>query len=323
MPVENRVYRLIAEPTGVPVWSPAGGAIAWASEDGLAIYDLEDQRRRQLSTRAIAGRPAWAPDGAAIAFVDRTDRVLAVVEVPTGQPRFVAPIANPEAPGDPQQVLNLGGPEWSPDGAMIAFTCWDGAGDELCTIGADGQGRRQLTQIEQASVRADGSSLERPQAIANAGPAAWSPDGRLVAVAVYPERRGAQAGLFVIDLARGKSRKVSPLQPNWEIAWFPDGSALLCSFTREGRSDVYRVSLEGGQAENLTAALGAGARYPKLDATGSLLAVTTRGRLVILNLENGSMWSVATSGAAKYPAWSGDGSAIAFALDEDPIQWYE
>lgn len=322
MEVGSESARLVGEPAGVPVWSPTGAAIAWASEDGLAIVHLEDETTHQLSTRAVAGRPAWAPDGSAVAFVDGTAWSLSVVDAQSGQALFDTPVANPDARKPAHPLLTLGGPSWSPDGERIAFSCWDGDSDEICTIGADGEDRQQLTQIQHADNGPLSSGTE-PRSVANTGPAAWSPDGRTIAVAVYPEQRGAPAGVFVIDIHRGRSRKLSSIQPNWEITWFPDGTAVVCSSTKDGRSDVYRISLGDGKAQNLTAELATGARYPALGADGSRLAVTTRNGITIVNLGDGSIVPIDTPQAAKYPAWNSDGSAVAYSVADDPIRWYE
>jgi hypothetical protein len=131
-----------------------------------------------------------------LAYLDRDLAALVVADANSGRVRFQAPIRNPGAPGAPLALVTLGGPTWAPDGSRIAFNCWDGRGDELCVIGKDGSGRRQVTQLEPpASGR---SATQDPSALAlsNVGPAAWSPDGKSIAVAAYAELRGSRLGSF-------------------------------------------------------------------------------------------------------------------------------
>lgn len=307
----------IGGPAGVPVWSSDGRILAWATEDGLMIAARESAQTRTLTNRPVVGRPAWSPAGNAIAFVDEASASLIVAESSTGKSLLEAPIATESAGRDAQELLGLGGPSWAPDGARLAYVCWDGAGDELCVMNADGTGSRTVTKLEPAPSAVDG------MASSNVGPPAWSPDGAAIAVAAYPERRGAAAGVFLIDLDLGTARRVSKLVPNSEITWTPDGASLIFAASEKGRSDVLRVAVNSSESTKLTADLPKGGRSPALSPDGKELAIVSGGTIVVLDGPNVVRQINTTDLRGMAPAWSPSGGEIAFAAAQDPIRTYD
>ncbi len=307
----------IGGPAGVPVWSSDGRNLAWATEDGLILAALEGAQTRKLSSRPVVGRPAWSPAGNAIAFVDEASASLIVAESSTGRSLLEAPIATESVGRDAQEIMGLGGPSWAPDGARLAYVCWDGAGDELCVMNADGTGGRTVTKLEPAPSAVDAT------ASSNVGPPAWSPDGATIAVAAYPERRGAAAGVFLIDLEQGTARRVSKLLPNSEITWTPDGASLIFAASEKGRSDVLRVAVNSSESTKLTADLPKGGRSPTLSPDGKEVAAVSGGTIVVLEGSNvvRQINTVDLRGMA--PAWSPSGGEIAFAAAQDPIRSYD
>lgn len=312
----------LGEPAGAPAWAPTGDTIAWATEDGLYIRGLNANAPVLFSTRTAAGRPAWSPDGAAIAIVDREAETLVALDAANGEVRFEIEISTPDARHRPLALPILGGPAWSPDAAWLAFNCWDGHGDEICVTRADGSGRRQVTHIQTSSGAGEPLPGARVVAASNAGPPAWSPDGDALALAVYPEQRGAAAGVFVVDLEAGSARRVSQLLPNSELQWFQDGEWLLFSARDEGRSDVFRVPVRAGEVERITASLGAGAREPALAPDQRRLAVISSGDVVILDLQGDLQESIDSALIFRQPAWNDQGDSIAFAAAPDALDSY-
>lgn len=326
--VESGVYvadllggppQTLGAPAGAPVWAPTGDVVAWASEDGLFLRDISEPEAERLSTRVAAGEPAWSPDGDAIAIIDREAETLVALDIETGAIRFEIDVATREAQDRPLALPILGAPAWSPDGTRLAFNCWDGHGDEICIAGADGSGFRQVTYIQTRRTPSDPPPEALVLAVANAGPPTWSPDGGELALAVYPEQRGAAAGIYVVDLEAGVARRVSTLLPNSKLAWFADGQSLLFSARDQGRSDVFRVPSSAGEAERLTAALHAGAREPTLSPDQTQLAVVSNGDLVLLSIDGLVESTLDGPYERRLPAWNPVGDQIAFAAAPNPL----
>jgi Tol biopolymer transport system component len=159
-------------------------------------------------------------------------------------------------------------------------------------------------------------------AASNAGPAAWSPSGDLLAVAVYPERPGAPTGVFLVDLEEGIGRRVSALQPNSAISWTADGGSIIFSAFRRGRSDAFRVALASFTHQRLTESLPEPSRNPAVSPDGSRIAVETGGEIVVLD-QQGAQQAFGVSGLrSSFPSWNFDGTAIAVAATNDPIPSY-
>ncbi|HKE18061.1 MAG TPA: S9 family peptidase [Kofleriaceae bacterium] len=85
---------------------------------------------------------------------------------------------------------------------------------------------------------------------------AVSPDGKLVAFSVRDTDVEANRGRFDIWVAAVDGSSTRPLTRDPENdtspAWSPDGSAVLFLSTRSGTSQVWRIPVGGGEAEQLT-----------------------------------------------------------------------
>lgn len=83
-----------------------------------------------------------------------------------------------------------------------------------------------------------------------------SPDGRQVAFTIREtnwEENAYETEIWVGDTATGQSRQVtnarkSSMQPSWS----PDGAWLAFISDRDGKRQLYRIALRGGEAERLT-----------------------------------------------------------------------
>jgi Tol biopolymer transport system component len=319
---EDGALTWVGEPAGIPVWSPLDNSVAWGNEDGLFVRPLGEAGWRRLSGSPVAGVPAWSPDGKSLAYIDRDRAALIVLGVATGDEQFTQPLDRRPSASARFPLLTLGGPSWSPDGSHIAYVCWDGAGDEICLIRSDGTGWRQLTRLARLRADGEGATPLLPQAASNTGPAAWSPDGDSLAVAVYPERPGAPTGVFLVHLDEGLGRRVSSLQPNSVIIWSPEGGSIVFSAFRRGRSDTFRVVLATYTQFRVTEALPDASRNPAVAPDGSRIAVESGGGIVVLGRQ-GPPQAFSVSGLrSSYPSWSPDGTMIAIAATNDPIASY-
>ncbi len=83
-----------------------------------------------------------------------------------------------------------------------------------------------------------------------------SPDGSMIILSSHHEGEGSQ--VYVMPVAGGRLRKVTPEAPSWWHGVSPDGKRLAYVAARGGRRvvDVYTIGLDGGEEIRLTAGEG-------------------------------------------------------------------
>ena len=194
-------------------------------------------------------------------------------------------------------------PDWSPDGATIAFTSSRGGSQGIYVMNADGSGQRRLS----------GDATESEPA--------WSPDGSRIA---FTRREGETADIWLMDAAGGNTVRVTddPAADS-EPTWSPDGARI--AFIRahaDGSSHLYVMNADGSGVERLTSEAGWGARWsPQWSPDGDRIAVTVAECAIGCGF---GIWFVAVDGAYEpYPilmngsvielSWSPDGEWIVFA----------
>jgi dipeptidyl aminopeptidase/acylaminoacyl peptidase len=88
------------------------------------------------------------------------------------------------------------------------------------------------------------------------GSPAISPDGRQVAFTIREtnwDENAYETEIWIGDAATGQSRQVSNARKSsMQPAWSPDGAWLAFVSDRDGKRQLYRIALRGGEAERLT-----------------------------------------------------------------------
>lgn len=222
---------------GIADWSGDGKRILFSLVAGassrLWSMDVDGHDRRLLAT--VPGRaPRLSPDGARLLHLEGSWTEVKLI------------VSNRDG-GNARQLTDgtsvVWGPRWSPDGASIAFTGRDGAGQlHIRLIGADGGVPRQLTHL----------SMEEGQAQAPS----WSRDGRRLAVQVSRGQRGTDSSqIAVVDAVTGAVRMLAPHDRQYldeTPSWFPDGRRIAFQSNRTGRMEVWVMNADGTGAVQLT-----------------------------------------------------------------------
>lgn len=224
-PVFGNLLRLTNDPTDdyQPAYSRDGSKIAFVSmRDGNAeIYTMraDGSSLRRLTRHSDPDLfPAWSPDGTRIVFASSRDG--------GGMRLFVID-------ADGANLRELGGgaeaqqPTWSPDGSRIAYVAGVGGGSfDLFVMNADGTAITRLTE---------GLSVQFP---------AFSPDGSKIAFSAY---RDGNAELYLYQ--NGAARRLTHNTfRDEDPTWTADGTRLVMVSDRTGRSGMYLLWLNSGQA---------------------------------------------------------------------------
>jgi Tol biopolymer transport system component len=207
-----------------PTWSPDGRKIVYATDAGrrqpLRLYVMNaDGSGQQPLTRNRRGTdysdPQWSPDGKTIA--------VAVLKAGETRRAFDSSIAliNAVDGGNLRRLTPPGGPDelnpnWSPDGASIAFEVnrlFDVRQSDIWLMNADGSGKRRLTDTRFYETYP-----------------VFSPDGTRIAFAGDRDNRNLSTGRlergFEIYTMATDGNDVTRVTDNRRAELFPDWQPL-------------------------------------------------------------------------------------------------
>ena len=202
----------------------------------IFVVDRDGTGRRQLTTAPeLDDSPAWSPDGSRIAFRSYRGGHDGEIWVMNADGTGAVNLT----PTTGTAIIDNRRPSWSPDGRAIVFASTLGGEWGIWTMGADGGGKRQLTNTpaldaepawspdgrEIAFRRSDASGSDilvmpavggEPVRLALPGEQrlpAWSSDGRLIAFVGQPTVHD-QPELYVMR-ADGREVRLVTVQPSW------------------------------------------------------------------------------------------------------------
>jgi len=173
--------------------------------------------------------PSFSPKGDRMAFA----QVLTDVNI--WQVELAAPGSEPAAPVSLIASTYVDHtPQFSPDGAQIAFASYRSGSPEIWICAADGSDSLQMTYFR-------GPETDLP---------AWSPDGQRI---VFGSRAAGSDDIYVMSRGGGKiERLTNDPSDDKGPSYSRDGKWIYFSSNRSGEPQIWRIPAEGGPAAQVT-----------------------------------------------------------------------
>jgi TolB protein len=261
-------------------------------------------------------RPVWSPDGSKIAITAQTvvsswTSEVFVLDVSKGRKKSIMYTDN-------GSVLAIG---WSPDGNQLLLASQEGGDwpEGIWKINADKKSSAEF--------------------LASGYDAAWSPDGKSLAVLTHAKGRAHQdVKISLVNLETKDEeiifRKRASNVVGDDLAWSPSGDELIFAYGPPGvgQLDLYVLNVATAEARRITEE---GENYsPSWSPDGNLIAyLSDPGKeynpvLFIADKNNTCRQELVSLDDLRWPSWSPDGKQIAFishgkvyllSLDEFPM----
>ena len=286
--------------------------------------------------------PSWSPNGRTVAFM----RQQVGCDPPEESLGFVTPGEGEKVYGRDGRRRSWAPPSWAPSGLAVAYGREResiGVTAPTGPVGDDGPGLYPswAGNFVAATV---GTSLQAFELIADTrrtlipdyvkptqsnGVAAWSPDHTRLALGVMLDP--STGGIAVVDaggsgfrvIAAGRNQSINP-------TWSSDGKSIAFETNRDGDFEIYSIHADGTDLRNLTNLSNADDRMPAWH--GSTIAfITDRHRAPSDNFGfalytmtdegRAQTWRAADLHPYSPPAWSPDGSKLAYSSGRECLRW--
>jgi Tol biopolymer transport system component len=248
----------------------------WGIDLDSHVISVDPQARRTTEPSVLVDgahedfTAIWSPDGQWIAY--HTHRPSTATT-----PFYDAPGVNDaiyvrraEEVDAPELPMSENGweifqPRWSPDGRTILYSSWDRNGTPgLYSLFAVAFAPETGTKLE---VR----KLPMPEGLISPCWAAWSPDGREIAI---EDANGLDTrALWIIAAKGGRGRRLYDYRAETfgGVDWAPDGKTLVFSALDEGRMAIFTLDITTSHVQKLSNEAG-NLLHPRVSPDGQWIA---------------------------------------------------
>lgn len=244
------------------------------------VLDLTSSRQTRLGGD-VNSRPRWSPDGTLIAFSAKDGGVYVVRPDGTSRRRIASR-------GQPRGSAGAG-PEWSPDGTKLAFI-------------KGGQLRVVDVATRKWQLLAAANYMWSPT---------WSPDGKWIAFVGVIARHSAT---YAVSVERPRSLRLLDGHAGQDLAWSPDGSALVSSDLAPACCgwSVYVTPVDGSGRQRVADGYLYGGRPWSPDGRKIVYKPPPPHGLYVMNRDGSGQTKLTNDGRDSEPSWSADGTSILF-----------
>ena len=171
-------------------------------------------------------QPVWSPDGSRIAFY--SDRNFNLPDRDNNVDIYTMGSNGEGLTQLTDHNASDAFPDWSPDGARIAFYSERDGNGELYAMNADGSGVTRMTNDPSVDI-----------------PYGWSPDGQSL---LFSSGRNGTLDLFLLNVEDLGVKQLTNLKGHEATAeWSPDGTRIAFDSTTAGNSEVFVVNADGSR----------------------------------------------------------------------------